>query len=134
MSRGRPLWVAGFLLGAATHAAATPDVLHGEEVYGRCMACHALASDRVGPHHCGLFGRRAGTAPGFPYSPAMKRSKIVWNEATLDRFLAGPLQLVPGSAMTYDGVSNAKDRSDLIAYLKRANGLPECRTTPSGKR
>jgi cytochrome c len=106
---------------------AAPDPVHGEEVYARCLACHALATNRVGPRHCGLIGRRAGTVPGFDYSPAMKRSGLVWNEKTLDRFLANPLKVVPGTAMTYDGVPDPKDRADLIAYLRKAGEGPECR-------
>jgi cytochrome c len=106
---------------------AAPDPVHGEEVYARCLACHALATNRVGPRHCGLIGRRAGTVPGFDYSPAMKRSGLVWNEKTLDRFLANPLKVVPGTAMTYDGVPDRKDRADLIAYLRKAGEGPECR-------
>jgi cytochrome c len=115
---------------AVAHAA--PDAARGEQLYTRCMACHALAVDRVGPHHCGLIGRRAGSVQGFDYSAAMKRSGIVWNDKTLDRFLAKPLALVPGSTMTYDGIADANERADLIAYLQQANGTPECRTT--GKR
>ena len=108
-------------------ATAAPDAAHGEQVYGRCEACHALAYDRVGPRHCGLFGRTAGSVPGFAYSVAMKNSHIVWNEKTLDRFLASPLKMVPGTAMTYDGVPDAKDRADLISYLKSVDQTPECR-------
>jgi cytochrome c len=96
------------------------DAGKGREIYGRCLACHALQYDRVGPRHCGLLGRRAGSVPGFSYSEAMKRSKIVWNEKTLNRFLAGPLKAVPGTTMTYAGVPDAKERADLIAYLKTA--------------
>jgi cytochrome c len=103
---------------AVLFAAADPK--NGQEIYGRCLACHALEYDRVGPRHCGLFGRRAGSVPGFAYSPAMRRSKIVWNEKTLDRFLADPPKTVPGTAMTYAGVPDAKERADLIAYLKQA--------------
>jgi cytochrome c len=106
------------LLAAGAAAAADPD--KGKELYGRCLACHALEYDRVGPRHCGLFGRRAGSVKGFTYSEAMKRSKIVWNEKTLDRFLANPPKAVPGTAMTYAGVPDAKERADLIAYLKQA--------------
>jgi cytochrome c len=112
---------------AAGLCQAAPDPAHGEEVYARCLACHALATNRVGPRHCGLIGRRAGTVPGFDYSPAMKRSGLVWNEKTLDRFLANPLKVVPGTAMTYDGVPDPKDRADLIAYLRKAGEGPECR-------
>lgn len=91
------------------------------------MACHALATDRVGPRHCGVVGRRAASVPGFAYSEAMKKSGLVWNEKTLDRFLSKPLAMVPGSSMTYDGVPDVQDRADLIAYLKQAAGSPQCK-------
>lgn len=112
---------------AAALCQAAPDAVRGEQVYARCLACHALATDRVGPRHCGLLGRRAGTVPGFGYSPAMKKSKLIWDEKTLDRFLTKPLKVVPGTAMTYDGVPDAKDRADLIAYLRKAGDSAECR-------
>jgi cytochrome c len=99
---------------------------NGEMIYERCVACHALTYDRTGPRHCGLFGRQAGSVRGFEYSAAMKRSKIVWNEKTLDRFLASPLTVVPGTAMGYAGVTDRKERADLIAYLKQANQSPQC--------
>jgi cytochrome c len=119
--------VLAFGAGTACAALAAGDPAHGEEVYTRCLACHALASDRVGPRHCGLIGRRAGSVPGFAYSDAMKKSKLVWDEKTLDRFLTKPMKVVPGTAMTYDGVPDARDRADLIAYLRKANDGPECR-------
>lgn len=98
----------------------------GEAIYTRCLACHALAYDRTGPRHCGLFGRRAGSVTGFAYSAAMKRSRIVWNDQTLDRFLANPLQAVPGTAMGYAGITDRKERADLIAYLRQANRSALC--------
>lgn len=120
--------LAGVLaLCAVAPAGAAPDALRGEQVYTRCLACHALAYDRVGPRHCGLIGRLAGSVPGFEYSRAMKDSKISWNDKALDRFLAKPLAMVPGSTMTYDGVPDPKERVDLIAYLKRADQTAECR-------
>jgi cytochrome c len=67
----------------------------------------------------------AGSVPGFNYSPAMKNSHIVWNDKTLDRFLAKPLNVVPGTAMTYDGIADPQERADLIAYLKQASQTPE---------
>jgi len=112
---------------AAAAGEAAPDPVHGEEVYGRCVACHALASDRVGPRHCGVVGRRAGSVPGFDYSPAMKRSKLTWDAKTLDRFLANPMKVVPGTSMTYAGVPDAKDRADLVAYLRKAGESAACR-------
>ena len=117
------LW--GASVGMAAQGA--PDAVRGEQLYARCAACHALATDRVGPRHCGLLGRRAGSVAGFDYSPAMKKSGLVWNEKTLNRFLTKPLAVVPGSTMTYDGVPGAKDRGDLIAYLKAVNGGAPCR-------
>ena len=123
----RALAVAAAWLASAAPLHAAPDVKQGESVYARCVACHALAYDRTGPRHCGLFGRRAGSVAGFDYSPAMKRSKIVWNAATLDRFLANPPKAVPGTSMTYAGVPDQRERAALIAYLKAANGGAECR-------
>jgi cytochrome c len=99
------------------HAAAG-DPVAGEAIYARCIGCHSVEQNRTGPKHCGLFGRRAGSTPGYDYSAAMKRSKIVWGERTLDRFLADPLKALPGTAMTYAGVPDARERADLIAYLK----------------
>jgi cytochrome c len=108
----------------ATALAAPParvgDAKAGKAVYERCLACHALAYDRTGPRHCGLFGRRAGSVPGFAYSEAMKRSRIVWDEKTLNLFLADPLKTVPGTSMGYAGVKDRQERADLIAYLKQA--------------
>jgi cytochrome c len=101
-------------------ALAAGDPKAGEAVYARCLACHALAYDRVGPRHCNLLGRRAGSVPGFEYSPAMKRSRLVWDEKSLDRFLADPPKAVPGTTMTYAGVQDPKERADLIAYLRTA--------------
>ena|ERR1035437_2869004 len=115
-------------LGMVAHA--VPDAARGEQLYARCAACHALTFDRVGPRHCGLLGRRAGRVPGFDYSPALKKSSIVWTEKTLDRFLTNPLAMVPGSSMTYVGVPGASDRADLIAYLKSANSGVVCHVTP----
>jgi cytochrome c len=108
------------LLTGTAASAEDGDAARGEQLYARCAACHALAYDRVGPRHCGVLGRRAGTVPGFDYSPAMKRSKLVWTKENLNRFLADPPGVVPGTTMTYAGVNNAKERAGLIAYLETA--------------
>lgn len=121
----RRLALAGMLaLVAGAPAYAKGDAQRGERIYARCAACHALAYDRVGPRHCGLLGRHAGSVPGFGYSPAMKKSRIVWTAAALDRFLAKPLKLVPGSSMTYDGMRDPAERADLIAFLVKASDNP----------
>jgi cytochrome c len=106
---------------------AAPDPRAGEAIYARCAACHALAYDRVGPRHCGLFGRRAGAVSGFDYSGAMKKSGIVWTARALDRFLADPVKQVPGTTMTYAGLADKQERADLIAYLEQAGRSPACK-------
>ncbi len=108
-------------------APATGNPAAGAGIYTRCEACHALAYDRTGPRHCGLIGRKAGSVPGFAYSDAMKRSGIVWNAATLDRFLADPLRAVPGTTMGYAGVADPRERADLIAFLREQSDGPMCR-------
>lgn len=134
MNAGRALVLAAGIV-AAQHAVAVPappgpaadaaQLERGEQIYTRCAACHAIETNRTGPQHCGLFGRRAGTAPGYTtYSRAMRDSKIVWEAHSLDIFLQAPLQAVPGTAMGYAGVKDPQERADLIAYLKKASGDP----------
>ena len=112
-----------FLLAATGAIAAEPlhgDPSHGEKIYDRCMACHSIDRDR----HEGLIGRRVGSVPGFAYSPAMKKAGaagMVWDEATLDKFLENPTKFIPGTRMTYAGIKNAQERADLIAFLKKAD-------------
>jgi cytochrome c len=96
-----------------------PDPVRGQAVYERCMACHAIDRNRTGPLHCGLFGRKAGAAPGFTsYSDALRNSGIVWTARTLDRFLRDPAAMVPGTTMGYAGIADAADRTALIAWLQ----------------
>jgi len=93
--------ISAFAAVLAVGIAAAADPEKGKEIYGRCLACHALEYDRVGPRHCGLFGRRAGSVPGFAYSEAMKRSKIVWNEKTTSWAVIGrPSDQVRSSRIT----------------------------------
>jgi len=125
-----PRWAAltaALLFAALDAAAAAPSAARGEAIYARCAACHALAQNRVGPKHCGLIGRTSGSVPNFDYSPAMKSAHIVWNAQTLERFLADPLKMVPGTTMTYAGIPDAGERADLIAYLREAGRSPQCR-------
>lgn len=114
------LAAAGLVGTVSLAESATPSTAHGAEVYERCAACHSLERDRTGPRHCDLFGRRAGSVADFEYSEAMRASGITWDEATLDRFLAAPMRAVPGTSMGYAGIDDARERRDLIAYLKSA--------------
>jgi cytochrome c len=94
------------------------DALRGEEIYGsRCIACHSPDANRVGPMHRGVVGRKAGSVPDFNYSKALRTSGVVWDERTLDRWLADPQAFIPGQRMNFK-VSASADRADLIAFLK----------------
>jgi cytochrome c len=87
--------------------------------FAQCASCHAAtATAGVGPGLLGVVGRLAGTAPGFRYSPAMKRARFAWDEAKLDAFLADPQKVVPGTLMPYSGMPSASDRAAVIAWLK----------------
>src|SRR5690606_12390984 len=108
-------------MAGASPAFSGGDSAAGEELYTRCAACHALERNRTGPKHCGLFGRRAGSVPGYDYSQAMKDSGIVWNARTLDRFLADPMAVVAGTSMGYAGVRDDAERAALIAFLESAS-------------
>ena len=108
------------LLLVATGALAAGDADRGKALYAtKCSACHSLDYNGVGPAHKGVFGRKAGSAEGYAYSPALQGSGLTWNEANLDRWLANPAKLVPGQKMGIT-VPNARERGDLIAYLKAA--------------
>lgn len=73
----------------------------------------------TGPSLAGIWGHRAGTVPRFVrYSDAMKHAEVVWNEATLDKWLANPDTLITGTSMTFPGLREDKARQDVIAYLK----------------
>jgi len=112
--------------GAACAGGSSGDVQAGKEIYERCAACHAIDRDRAGPRHCGIIGRRAGSVRGFEYSEALRRSGIVWTEAALDRFLASPMESVPGTSMGYAGIASPAERADLIAYLRFAADRRRC--------
>ena len=102
---------------AASPALAAGDPGHGEQVYQGCQDCHSLDKNDVGPRHRGVFGRKAGSLPDYAYSDALKNSGIVWDEATLDKWLTDPQAFVPGVKMFYH-LDKAQDRADVIAFLK----------------
>lgn len=122
--------VLAVLLSLSTQASfalpAPADPARGQALYqARCSACHSVERPGLGPQHRGVFGRLAGTAPGFSgYSAALKRSGIVWNEASLERWLTDPERLVPGQAMGIS-VPDAAERADLIAYLRTLTAKKE---------
>lgn len=114
------------LAAAAALASSGGDPARGAVIYERCQACHSLERNRTGPKHCGLVGRPAGSLPDFRgYSAALKESGIVWDRASLDRFLADPPGTVPGTRMGYAGVKDPQERADLIAFLAAAGACEE---------
>ncbi len=111
------LSAAAWLLAGPAAAAAEP----GARTWLQCRACHTLSADepqKTGPTLAGLFGRTAGKVPGFRYSAALANSDVVWDEQTLDAFLANPFEFFPGNAMAFTGIGSAGDRAALLDYLK----------------
>jgi cytochrome c len=120
MRRTNPAALASVVLIAAAVGgppATAQDAAKGAEVYqDRCGSCHVLNGVGQGPNLLGVVGRKAASVAGFNYSDAMKVSGLTWTPANLDKFLAGPTKLVPGTAMRAM-VADPADRRDLIAYL-----------------
>lgn len=108
-------------LGAAPALAQAP--VDGAKVFLQCKACHTLekgGKNINGPNLHGLFGRKSGTLAGYTYSPAMKAYAKVWDEKTLDVYLAAPQVQVKGTKMAFAGIKNPAQRAAVIAYLKTA--------------
>jgi cytochrome c len=107
----------------------------GQRVFGACAACHSLRPDQnmTGPSLAGLWNRKAGTLPSFSrYSPAMKSANIGWNDKTLDEWIADPQHVIPGNQMTFAGIKDAKQRADLLAFLKEATQRGGSQVTQQG--
>lgn len=116
--------VAATLLPATSGGAQTappalsPSLANGARLYQtKCGSCHSIATNKVGPAHKGVFGRTAGMAAGYNYSPALRASNIIWNTTTLDQWLQGPPKMVKGSRM-FLSVSDPAERAAIIAYLR----------------
>ena len=105
----------------AARATPTPVAAAGPpETFKQCAICHKVEPGQhgLGPSLAGVFGAKSGHAAGFNYSDAMEGANLTWNQATLDRFLANPQGVVPGTTMTFAGVKDAAKRAEVIAYLK----------------
>jgi cytochrome c len=108
------------VLAAGSVAAANSvagDPIRGKALYQGCAACHSIDENDLGPRHRGVVGRPAGSISDYNYSPALKNSGLTWDEATLDRWLTNPSELVPGTKMFFK-IDDAQSRADVIAYLK----------------
>src|SRR5271168_4153122 len=101
---------AALLANAVARVAQAGDAAAGEAVFkSQCSICHSVQAGRnqVGPSLAGIVGRKAGQVPGFHYSPANKDSGLTWDEATLNRYLTSPKDVVPHTTMTYAGLKDA---------------------------
>src|SRR6266436_6712932 len=99
------------------------DAARGERDFRACAPCHSLEPDRnmTGPSLAGLWGRKAGSLPSFErYSDALKSSGIIWDDRSLDGWLTDPDRMVPDNEMPFNGIKDARDRADLLAFLKEA--------------
>jgi cytochrome c len=108
---------------AIAHASAAQESPRprGKLLFLRCASCHDVTTGpslKIGPGLSGVVGRRAGSLPGYAYSPAMKAQTFTWNDVTLDAWLTKPSAVVPGTAMAFGGVESATDRKAIIDYLR----------------
>jgi cytochrome c len=109
----------------ATSALAQGSATAGAQIFAsQCAMCHATSAGTpgIGPSLAGVYGNRAAATPGYSFSPALIAAKLTWNDATLDKFLAGPQAEVPGTKMPYAGLPDAGQRADLIAFLATLKG------------
>jgi cytochrome c len=113
-----------FGLSVTAASAQSGDAARGQRVFNmQCKACHTVekgGATTVGPNLNGVFGRKAGTAAGFEFSDAMKKSGIVWDDATLADYNRDPKGKVPATKMIFNGVKNPGQLADLVSYLKEA--------------
>jgi cytochrome c len=112
----------GHEAGTAVHAELVGDAVRGEAVFNkRCTGCHSLTQDREGPRLQTVYGRTSGSVAGFGYSAALKNAHVVWGDESLERWLEGPEDLVPGTNMDFR-VVRAQERADLVQFLRASSG------------
>jgi cytochrome c len=103
-----------------TGAARAQDVAAGEQSFKKCLPCHSIgegAKNKVGPELNGIDGRHSGTAPGYSYSEANKKSGITWGKAQFLEYIKDPRAKIPGTKMIFPGIKNEKEAESLWAYL-----------------
>ncbi|MGH7024773.1 MAG: c-type cytochrome [Caulobacteraceae bacterium] len=103
------------------------DLDNGQAKFAICKTCHNVtqgSGNMTGPNLYGVFGRKAGTEPGFRYSDGMKALGVTWGADEIDKWISNPRAMVPRTKMTYIGLENPKDRIDVVAYLKTVTSPP----------
>lgn len=114
---GAAVLALGVLSGLAPSVGEAAEVA-GASVFTECAACHSTdGTNGVGPSLKDVVGRNSASVPGFAYSNAMKRAKLQWTAAQLDKYIASPQTVVPGNTMPYAGMMDATRRAALVAYL-----------------
>jgi cytochrome c len=107
----------------------TGDIVNGKSKFTQCAACHTTAeggSNLTGPNLYGSFGRKAGSLPGYAYSDPVKAAGWIWDAQRIDTWITDPRAVLPGTKMSFVGMKDPKDRTDVIAYLKVATSpLPK---------
>jgi cytochrome c len=123
--RGRGLVIAGLAVLVCSQPALAAPLARGRILFLLCASCHDISdapSQKTGPNLRGVVGRKAGSLKGFNYSAAMKTQSFVWDEPKLQLWLTAPNQLVPGTAMAFQGLPEKSDRDAVIAYLISQGG------------
>jgi cytochrome c len=118
--RSTSLMALALLAAATLQAQAAGDPARGQEVFKRCAICHNAdkgGGDGLGPNLFGIVGKKAGAHPGYAYSAPLLKSGIVWTEANLTRWVAGPGRMVPGTKMMFAGITSKNQQADLVAWL-----------------
>jgi cytochrome c len=109
------------LLASSTVAAqAVGDAKAGATVFKRCAVCHTAdkgGGDGLGPNLHGIMGRKAAARSGYAYSGPLQKAGVIWNEANLTKWVAGPARMVPGNKMAFPGITSKKQQADVVAYL-----------------
>jgi cytochrome c len=115
--------ILGGTVSSGSAHAQSPHGQEGQRAFGACAPCHSLEPNRnmTGPSLADLWNRRAGSLQSFDrYSPALKSSRIIWDDKSLDAWLKDPQQLIPDNHMTFPGIKDARQRADLLAFLRDA--------------
>jgi len=103
----------------------TADLANGKSKFALCQSCHTIApggANMTGPNLHGVFGKKSASNPDFKYSDALKNAGWVWDAEHLDHWLEKPMTYLPGTKMSFAGLKEAKDRTDLIGYLMVETG------------
>ena len=122
----RTIWAiaAGAAVMIATVAASPPDARRGRDAFEkRCTGCHSMDQIKVGPPLAGIYGRRAGMNPAFPYSDALRKARLTWDSPTLEKWLEDTESVAPGNDMAFR-LADAEERRNIVKYLEQGGMRP----------